>query len=159
MAASPADLEKLRDELVRLTPDDAVYLAELGWFAIRHYRPYEGRNPRTGERVFVPESTVLFFRAHPNVLQTIQQQPLVPIDDSLHDWNDDRATHHAAWADKLAAWMREQLYATGRCALPGLGTLLVTEEADEDDDDRAAGRRVHWTTDAALQSSLYSRSS
>lgn len=51
---------ELGDMLAR---GEAVELVGFGTFSIREYKPYEGRNPRTGEVVHVPGLRLVFFKA------------------------------------------------------------------------------------------------
>lgn len=157
-----SDLERLRSELARITVDDTLYLAELGWFALRHYESYEGRNPRTGERVFVPEVWQLFFRAHPNLTHELNGEPRESIADPLRYLDSEDAARHVAWADTLAASIRTQLIAKGEYKLEGIGTFLI---ADPDFTDLSPGElderaplpkraRVRWGTADALQAVL-----
>jgi nucleoid DNA-binding protein len=153
------DLARLASELQRLSPNDTMYLAELGWFAKRVYESYEGRNPRTGARVFVPKKTLLFFRPHPNLRHVINGEPPETVADPLHYWDDDTSTHHAAWADELAASTKRQLLERGRVELVGVGTLEVgasgaVRDDEKPDDEPSPGKSVRWETDAALELAL-----
>jgi nucleoid DNA-binding protein len=55
--------------------DDAEPEADvpgLGSFQLRTYKPYEGRNPRTGERVHVPGKRLVFFMIDPELRDHLQ---------------------------------------------------------------------------------------
>lgn len=41
---------------------ERVEIRGFGNFTVRQYRPYTGRNPKTGERVHVPAKRMPFFR-------------------------------------------------------------------------------------------------
>lgn len=59
---SPRELERLLNFVEAMRPEHALYLDEVGWFQLHHYKAYDGRNPRTGERVFVPQKALLIFQ-------------------------------------------------------------------------------------------------
>jgi nucleoid DNA-binding protein len=52
---------RLADELVALAPEHVLALPDLGWLQMKRYRAYDGRNPRTGESVAVPEAWIPFW--------------------------------------------------------------------------------------------------
>ncbi len=45
-----------------LAQGNRVELRSFGNFSVREYRSYEGRNPKTGETVFVPEKRLPYFK-------------------------------------------------------------------------------------------------
>ena len=45
-----------------LAKGERIEIRGFGSFEIRHYKAYEGRNPRTGERVMIPETIRACFR-------------------------------------------------------------------------------------------------
>ncbi len=52
------------DEITNaLAQDGRVELRGFGAFSVRHRKPRNGRNPRTGESVKVPAKSVPFFKA------------------------------------------------------------------------------------------------
>ncbi len=53
-------LEIIKEALIK---GDKVEIRSFGSFRLRHRRRREGRNPRTGMRVSVPEKSVPFFKA------------------------------------------------------------------------------------------------
>lgn len=53
-------LNGIQDALAR---EDSVEIRGFGSFRIRHRRAKEGRNPKTGEKVAVPQKKVPFFKA------------------------------------------------------------------------------------------------
>ena len=53
-------LNSIQDALAR---EDKVEIRGFGSFRIRHRRAKEGRNPKTGEKVAVPQKKVPFFKA------------------------------------------------------------------------------------------------
>ncbi|MBI3992001.1 MAG: integration host factor subunit beta [Candidatus Lambdaproteobacteria bacterium] len=46
-----------------LSAGDKVEIRGFGSFMLKSYNAYTGRNPKTGERVFVPKKELPFFRA------------------------------------------------------------------------------------------------
>ena len=52
----------LEEIISALTRDDRVELRGFGAFTVRHRAARQGRNPRTGETVFVDEKFVPFFK-------------------------------------------------------------------------------------------------
>lgn len=45
-----------------LCQGEGIEIRGLGSFTVRHYKAYDGRNPRTGESVDVPEKRLPFFK-------------------------------------------------------------------------------------------------
>ena len=45
-----------------LKKDDGIEIRGFGSFSVRQYKPYSGRNPRTGSPVQVPEKRLPFFK-------------------------------------------------------------------------------------------------
>lgn len=70
--ARRSNITKSRAELVvncvfdsmtsALERDEGIEIRGFGSFTVRHYDPYDGRNPRTGRAVFVPEKRLPFFK-------------------------------------------------------------------------------------------------
>lgn len=70
--AARADLTKSRAELVvncvfnsmveALEQGEGIEIRGFGSFTVRPYRPYAGRNPRTGQEVSVPAKRLPFFK-------------------------------------------------------------------------------------------------
>ena len=70
--AARADLTKARAELVvncvfdamleALQRGEGIEIRGFGSFTVRPYRPYDGRNPRTGQPVPVPAKRLPFFK-------------------------------------------------------------------------------------------------
>ena len=52
-------LEAITEELVK---DGNVEIRGFGSFTVRHYQPYEGRNPKTGEVTQVKPKKLPFFK-------------------------------------------------------------------------------------------------
>ena len=45
-----------------LTQGERIEIRGFGAFTIREYKSYHGRNPKTGEKVFVPSKRLPFFK-------------------------------------------------------------------------------------------------
>lgn len=45
-----------------LAADDRIEIRGFGSFKVKRYQPYEGRNPKTGEPVHVPEKRLPVFK-------------------------------------------------------------------------------------------------
>lgn len=45
-----------------LEQGEGIEIRGYGSFTVRHYEPYDGRNPRTGKAVAVPEKRLPFFK-------------------------------------------------------------------------------------------------
>jgi integration host factor subunit beta len=48
--------------LEALAKDDRVEIRGLCSFYVKNYKPYSGRNPKTGEKVSIPEKKLPFFK-------------------------------------------------------------------------------------------------
>jgi integration host factor subunit beta len=70
--AARAELTKARAEMVvncvfdtmteALQRDEGIEIRGFGSFTVRPYKPYDGRNPRTGQPVPVPAKRLPFFK-------------------------------------------------------------------------------------------------
>jgi integration host factor subunit beta len=45
-----------------LAQGERIEIRGFGAFTIREYKPYHGRNPKTGEKVYVPSKKLPFFK-------------------------------------------------------------------------------------------------
>ena len=59
-----------------LQNNDRVELRGFGSFSVRIHLPKQGRNPRTGEMVAVPEKRVPFFKAGKEMRERVNHGPL-----------------------------------------------------------------------------------
>lgn len=81
--AARASLTKARAELVvncvfdamtdALEEGEGIEIRGFGSFTVRPYRPYSGRNPRTGEPVPVPAKRLPFFKVGKELKQTVNK--------------------------------------------------------------------------------------
>ncbi|MCX7766595.1 MAG: integration host factor subunit beta [Candidatus Sumerlaeia bacterium] len=62
-------LNNIKDALRR---GERVCLVGLGTFYVKHRRKREGRNPKTGEKITVPEKKVVAFRAGKEFRQLVK---------------------------------------------------------------------------------------
>ena len=56
-----------------LAEEGRVELRNFGVFEVKRRAPRKARNPRTGEKVFVPEKSVVTFRPGQNVQQRVEE--------------------------------------------------------------------------------------
>ena len=56
-----------------LVEEGRVELRNFGVFEVKRRAPRKARNPRTGEKLFVPEKSVVTFRAGQNVQQRVEE--------------------------------------------------------------------------------------
>ncbi len=54
-----------------LSAGDKVEIRGFGSFLVKSYNAYTGRNPKTGEKVFVPGKELPFFRAAKDLRQKV----------------------------------------------------------------------------------------
>ncbi len=54
-----------------LSAGDKVEVRGFGSFLLKSYNAYTGRNPKTGEKVFVPKKELPFFRAGKDLRQKV----------------------------------------------------------------------------------------
>jgi integration host factor subunit beta len=96
--AARADLTKARAETVvncvfdtmtsALQQGEGIEIRGFGSFTVRPYKPYDGRNPRTGQPVPVPAKRLPFFKVGKDLkelVNTSRHIPLVPDDDAAED--------------------------------------------------------------------------
>jgi integration host factor subunit beta len=96
--AARADLTKARAETVvncvfdtmthALQQGEGIEIRGFGSFTVRPYKPYDGRNPRTGQPVPVPAKRLPFFKVGKDLkelVNTSRHIPLVPDDDNSED--------------------------------------------------------------------------
>lgn len=96
--AARADLTKARAETVvncvfdtmtaALQAGEGIEIRGFGSFTVRPYKPYDGRNPRTGQPVPVPAKRLPFFKVGKDLkelVNTSRHIPLVPDDDAAED--------------------------------------------------------------------------
>ena len=63
-------VNKVFEEITRaLQRKEKVVIQNFGSFHVRLKKPYEARNPKTGERVYVPPHNVVKFIISPNVFK------------------------------------------------------------------------------------------
>jgi integration host factor subunit beta len=98
--AARAELTKARAEMVvncvfdtmteALQHGDGIEIRGFGSFTVRPYKPYDGRNPRTGQPVPVPAKRLPFFKVGKELKELVDESrgiALVP--DSSDDDDDD----------------------------------------------------------------------
>jgi len=97
--AARADLTKARAELVvncifdamtnALRQGEGIEIRGFGSFTVRPYKPYDGRNPRTGQPVPVPAKRLPFFKVGKELKELVnnsrQRSPIIKEDDDDDD--------------------------------------------------------------------------
>jgi integration host factor subunit beta len=72
-------VETLFDSIIRaLKSGDKLEVRGFGSFRIRERKPRQGRNPKTGEKVSVPEKKVPYFKPSKELKDLINQTPAAP---------------------------------------------------------------------------------
>jgi integration host factor subunit beta len=100
--AGRGELTKARAELVvncvfdamtqALQRGDGIEIRGFGSFTVRPYKPYNGRNPRTGQPVPVPAKRLPFFKVGKELKELVNSSRNTPIsggDDDDNDGDDD----------------------------------------------------------------------
>ena len=77
-----------------LERNEGIEIRGYGSFTVRHYHAYDGRNPRTGKAVSVPEKRLPFFKVGKELKALVNQgaaagTPLVADSDDDDDEDDD----------------------------------------------------------------------
>lgn len=104
--AARAELTKARAEMVvncvfdtmtdALQRGEGIEIRGFGSFTVRPYKPYDGRNPRTGQPVPVPAKRLPFFKVGKELKELVDESrgiALVP--DGSDDDDDDDETAEA----------------------------------------------------------------
>jgi integration host factor subunit beta len=69
-----------------LDQGDGIEIRGFGSFTVRDYKPYSGRNPRTGKPVPVPEKRLPFFKVGKELKELVNQGTgIIPEDDDDDD--------------------------------------------------------------------------
>jgi integration host factor subunit beta len=98
--AQRSNITKSRAELVvncvfdamtaALERGEGIEIRGYGSFTVRHYHAYDGRNPRTGKAVSVPEKRLPFFKVGKELKALVNQgMPRQPGDVDIDDDDDD----------------------------------------------------------------------
>jgi len=90
---------------------EGIEIRGYGSFTVRNYKPYDGRNPRTGNQVAVPSKRLPFFKVGKELKTLVnggptgEERPPLAIDDDDDDDEDedDRAQEAEAGNDHDAA--------------------------------------------------------
>jgi integration host factor subunit beta len=62
--------EALKESLVK---SDRVEIRGFGSFTVKHYKPYAGRNPKTGEQINVKPKKLPFFKVGKELKEKVDQ--------------------------------------------------------------------------------------
>jgi integration host factor subunit beta len=57
---------------------DGIEIRGFGSFTVRHYKSYNGRNPRTGKPVPVPNKRLPFFKVGKELKELVNRRPAMP---------------------------------------------------------------------------------
>jgi len=100
--AARGELTKARAEMVvncvfdamteALQRGEGIEIRSYGSFTVRPYKPYAGRNPRTGQPVPVPAKRLPFFKVGKELKELVNDSRHIPItggDDDKGDEDDD----------------------------------------------------------------------
>lgn len=97
--AGRGDLTKARAELVvncvfdamtdALQRGEGIEIRGFGSFTVRQYKPYNGRNPRTGQPVPVPEKRLPFFKVGKELKELVNASSKFAISGDEDDEEDD----------------------------------------------------------------------
>lgn len=94
-----ADLTKARAEMVvncvfdtmteALRAGEGIEIRGFGSFTVRPYKPYDGRNPRTGQPVPVPAKRLPFFKVGKDLKELVNSSRVHAITEGNSDGDDD----------------------------------------------------------------------
>lgn len=97
--AARSGLTKARAELVvncvfdtmteALKRGEGIEIRGFGSFTVRPYKPYSGRNPRTGAPVPVPAKRLPFFKVGKDLKELVNNSRHLPITEGSGDSDDD----------------------------------------------------------------------
>lgn len=73
---------------------EGIEIRGFGSFTVREYKPYSGRNPRTGRAVPVPEKRLPFFKVGKELKELVNAgQGAIEVDEDDHDHDHDDEGH------------------------------------------------------------------
>jgi integration host factor subunit beta len=88
-ARAEAVVNCVLETMVRALRDgDGIEIRGFGSFTVRPYKPYDGRNPRTGEPVAVPSKRLPFFKVGKELKELVNAGAGTPLTGD-HDSDDD----------------------------------------------------------------------
>lgn len=150
------DVNRFVAGIAGLPNRDAVYLDGIGWFQVLRFDEYNGKNPRTNERIHVPAKVVLEFQADENLVNTLNGRESEDLGDPTHSNEAGVTIHRYEWSAQLASRMQAELIARGRLHIAGFGSLRIVERFVGYDDPprRTLEKRVGWTMSEALRPRL-----
>ncbi len=74
---------------------EGIEIRGFGSFTVREYKPYSGRNPRTGRAVPVPEKRLPFFKVGKELKELVNAgQGTIEVDEEDHDDDHDEEDDH-----------------------------------------------------------------
>ncbi len=72
-----------------LEKGEGIEIRGFGSFTVREYKAYDGRNPRTGKAVSVPEERLPFFKVGKELKELVNQSTAPLADDDDDDGDDE----------------------------------------------------------------------
>jgi nucleoid DNA-binding protein len=124
--------------------DRWVVLPGVGWLTVKHYKAYEGRNPRTGADILVPEKRLPYFTSDPELDRALAGLPpsdlaipddrtrylraIRPDGDEYEDDEDPTTMTRTPGAETIADQIRSRLCAGEAADIPGLGVFDIIEK-------------------------------
>jgi len=152
-------LEALLHALSTSVRDAWVVLPGVGWLTVKHYKAYEGRNPRTGDPVSVPDKRLPFFTVDPELYRALVGSPSSGVSfaderarylhairpDSNEDEDDDEdpaTVTRTPGAETIADTIRGRLCAGEPADIPGLGVFDVLEKPSRRGADPETGEEI-----------------
>jgi nucleoid DNA-binding protein len=127
-------IDALAQALVASAAEEWLALPGVGWLTVKEYKAYEGRNPRTGEKVMVGAKRMLFFTVDRALYAALDPAPSgappsAPHEDEDEDeGEDDVRERRTPGAEGLAEMIRTRLCAGERADLPGLGAFDLLDK-------------------------------
>lgn len=130
--------ELLAHELVKLEPEQAIYLAGLGWLQMTRYRPYQGRGPNSD-----PDKYLLSYFTDPDLYRQLwgvqsEYREFATERDRFLAWihvndpNFDMSLEDPAivvsrypWSDVVAAELQRRLLELGALLIPRVGIFEI----------------------------------
>jgi nucleoid DNA-binding protein len=156
-----AVIERLVRFLLACRHDEWLYLPGTGWLTAKHYHPYEGPNPRTGERMKAPGKFLPHFNADPELYRALDGLP--PSDTSFPDefaryfhalhpdldgpsadptLEESFTVARFPWAEEISEEIGRAIVAGGRAELPGFGTFILVEKPGRSGVNPDTGERI-----------------
>ena len=98
-----AVFENMADALVQ---KERIEIRGFGSFKVKHYKPYVGRNPKTGDKVEVKASGPLEIAHALNFLKAVREggQPSAPVEIGIQACNPVHLALESYWKKRRVEW-------------------------------------------------------